>query len=440
MTEITHSTTAILFVDDEKNILRSLKRLTVDEPYTVFVAESGREGLEIFAEHGEIGIIVSDQRMPQMTGAEFLEKSREIRSDVTRMILTGYADLETAMSAINQGGASRYISKPWDDEELLHILRSAVQQYELIRENKRLQAVIRQKNQELETWNSRLKSKVLQQTSEIRKRNVALRATNLQLERNNATAISAFSELIGMRNEKMRNHARKVADLSIALARSAGVDEADCNTIRVAALLHDIGKVALPDIFLSQSVEELSSEGLKQYQLHPVRGASVVETIEGLQQAGSLIRHHHEHWDGSGFPDSLCGEDIPLGSRIIALADYCDHCIKTYEILDLAEIVQHVSDYCGSRFDTQFEAFLPPILKAAYQELTAEQNKTVLLSPNELCEGMRLAEDLMTGTGVLLLNAGAILTVAVLQSILRFHKIDPFPSGVLIVHEGEDSL
>jgi DNA-binding NtrC family response regulator len=121
----------ILFVDDEANILKSLRRLCMDTEYEVFTAESGEEGLKILKDNLDMGLIVSDQRMPSMTGVEFLIEARKIAPDSVRILLTGYADIHAVVDAINKGGAYRYITKPWNDEELLQSLKGAMGHFAL---------------------------------------------------------------------------------------------------------------------------------------------------------------------------------------------------------------------------------------------------------------------------------------------------------------------
>ena len=116
----------ILCVDDEENILKSLKRLFRREPFQVLTATSGKEGLDIIQNTGNIALILSDQRMPEMSGSVFLEAAKSLVPDVPRIILTGYADLQAASDAINQGGAYRILAKPWDDQELLEAVRSLI--------------------------------------------------------------------------------------------------------------------------------------------------------------------------------------------------------------------------------------------------------------------------------------------------------------------------
>jgi len=130
---------SILLVGDEENILRALQRLLMDEEnIEITTATSGEEGLKLLPSLTNLGLIVSDQRMPGMTGALFLEKARDINPDASRIILTGYADVTAAVDAINKGGAWRYLAKPWNDDELVRVIREGLERYRIVIENRRL--------------------------------------------------------------------------------------------------------------------------------------------------------------------------------------------------------------------------------------------------------------------------------------------------------------
>lgn len=116
----------VLFVDDEENILFSLRRLVSDESFEALTASSGETALEILRNTDNVALIVSDQRMPELTGVEFLAKAREVAPDALQIMLTGYADMAAPINLINNGGVYRYVSKPWDDEELLGIINAGV--------------------------------------------------------------------------------------------------------------------------------------------------------------------------------------------------------------------------------------------------------------------------------------------------------------------------
>ena len=164
----------VLCVDDEENVLSALKRLFWQEAFTVLTAASGKEGLAILHRTENIGLILSDQRMPEMTGTVFLQAAAAMLSDIPRMILTGYSDVAAAIDAINQGGAYRFLTKPWNEPELLQAVRDGLDRSRLIRENRRLTALVRQQNEELSAWNNNMKKRILQQTAQLRQQIEAL--------------------------------------------------------------------------------------------------------------------------------------------------------------------------------------------------------------------------------------------------------------------------
>ena len=157
---------SILFVDDEENILSAMRRLFRREGYEILTATGGEEALAIL-EKQPVSLIVSDQRMPQMIGAEFLARSREVSPNSIRMLLTGYSDIEAATQAINEGGIYRYITKPWDDEDLKTTVRAGLQRFQIGEDNRRLTAELQRKNAELEAFNERLEEKVAERTREL---------------------------------------------------------------------------------------------------------------------------------------------------------------------------------------------------------------------------------------------------------------------------------
>ena len=159
----------VLCVDDEENILKALKRLFRKESFRVVTTTSGTEGLAILQAGGNFGLILSDQRMPEMTGTAFLSAAAAITPQTPRILLTGYADLQSTMGAVNQGGVSRIICKPWEDHDILLIVRDTLQSYSLTRENRRLAATIKEQNDELAHWNSRLTLQVQLQTEQLQR-------------------------------------------------------------------------------------------------------------------------------------------------------------------------------------------------------------------------------------------------------------------------------
>jgi putative nucleotidyltransferase with HDIG domain len=424
----------VLFVDDEENILKSLQRLFLDDDFEMFIATSGQVGLEILGRHSNMGVIVSDQRMPGMTGVEFLEQSRAIAPGAIRILLTGYADINAAVDAVNLGGIFRYLHKPWQDEELRQTVQGALQFHRLSSENRRLNAVVKQQNEELKRWNTELEVMVQEQTMELQKSYDSLRAINSRLRTNFRNILVAFSGLIELRDRRMRSHSRNVAEVAVNTARTLGLTTEAREMLLAAALLHDIGKIGISDLLLQKEVGELTSGERNEYEQHPIRGQAAIDRIEELQEAGLLIRGHHENYDGSGFPDGLVKQEIPAGARIIAIADHIDKRVRIHAgAAAFAALGREVHSLSASRFDPRL---VPVVLEQAelyYRKMREQTDRTELeLSPNELREGMELSRDVFSGTGILLISRGTILAPPSIMLLKRYSKLDPAKQGIFV--------
>lgn len=165
----------ILCVDDEKNVLKALRRLFMEEDnYEIFLAESGAEGLELLEEEENVQMVISDYRMPEMTGVDFLAQVNERWPDTMRIVLSGYADTAAVVEAINQGQIYKFIPKPWNDEELLSTIASALEHQEMRSEIKKLNAELQIKNNELQEVNDHLEELVEKRTEALDIRNQVL--------------------------------------------------------------------------------------------------------------------------------------------------------------------------------------------------------------------------------------------------------------------------
>ena len=438
MSEVTNPSSPekgkILFVDDEENILRSLQRLFMDEEVEVFTASSGAKGLEILAREPEVGVIVSDQRMPEMTGVDFLEKSKAISPQSIRILLTGYADVNAAIDAINRGGTFRYLNKPWNDDELVQAVKGALHMYRLLTENKRLSAIVKKQNAELKKWNTELEAIVQEQTMELQKSYDSVRAINSRLRVNFKNTIVAFSGLIELRDKRMRTHSRNVAEVSVNVAKHLGMESEQREMVMVAALLHDIGKIGIPDIMLARETEQMNFAEREEYLQHPIRGQAAIDRIEELREAGLLIRSHHENYDGSGFPDGLKKADIPLGARIIALTDYIDKKIrKAMGATGFELLRKEVELQKGTLFDPKLIPAVFEQAEAFYKKIRPKTDHIEIeLLPNDLQEGMEASRDVFSGTGILLLTKGTVLAASSIALLKRYYELDPPNQGIFI--------
>ncbi len=424
----------VLFVDDESNILKSLTRLFLDEDITVHTADSGSAGLEILKGEHDIGLIVSDQRMPGLSGVDFLEEASRLCPDAKRVLLTGYSDVNASIDAINRAKASRYITKPWQDEELVQVVKGLLRQVSLERENEHLQEVINQKNEELKKWNSQLEYYVQEQTIELQNNNAELRKLNKQQRQAFKGMIMAFSGLIEMRDTRVRSHSKNVAELTVRIARELNVAGKELETLTVAALLHDLGKIGIPDLILVKEEKDLSADEVNEYKLHVVRGQTALDEVVELRPAGILIRHHHERFDGQGYPDGLVGRDIPLGARIMAVADFADNSIGRHlSEKTIDNTLREIKVNLNMRFDPEIYPAALKVIKPYYLEqlhLQGVEEKEIL--PWALQAGMVLSREVYSGTGLLLLNRGVELDDEKIKTLKRYYALDPSQKGIFV--------
>ena len=402
----------VLCVDDEPNILSSLKRLFRPQGYRVHTAESGAQALELL-EREHVDLIISDMRMPFMDGSQFLEQVCVKWPQTTRLLMTGYAEIGSAVAAINRGQIYHYVSKPWNDNELLLIVRRALERQGLEEERRRLEALTSRQNDELRSLNTRLEEKVEQRTAELSQ-------AHDKLKKNYLTSIKAFSGLIEQRGSHLVGHARRVADVTRNFAQLLKLDEAMQRDLSIAALLHDIGQIGFPDAMLTKSIPRMTPDELKRYHLHPILGEQAFMGSDDLQTVASYIRSHHERFDGKGFPDKLTGDAIPLGAQILALAETYDDLQSGHigsSTLTASEARTMMARVRGAQFD--------PVLLDAFLDMfpkTAPVHKHLNLTTAELQPGMMLAKDFMSDEGVVLLANDQVLTADLIERIRIFER------------------
>lgn len=352
----------LLFVDDEVNILKALTRLFRTEPFPVHTASSGEEALEVLARQ-PIEIIVTDQRMPGLSGVELLSAVRERRPDVLRMMLTGYTDLGVALDAINRGEVYRLISKPWNDDELRVTVRQAVETVRMRREIERLNRMMREQNRALQDMNRNLHVLNKDLEVEVHARTREVRQKHRELRLAYISTVRALTEAIDAKDPYTRGHSERVGVYASRIARELGRDPRFIERIYLGGLLHDVGKIGVPDSVIAKP-SALTAEEYGEMKLHPEIGARILESVSFLSDLVPCVRHHHEWFDGSerGYPDRLKGEQIPFPSRLILVADTVEAMSsdRPYrKALPFGRIIEEIEQFKGTQFDpVPADAFL----------------------------------------------------------------------------------
>jgi response regulator RpfG family c-di-GMP phosphodiesterase len=362
----------ILFVDDDPNILAAFHR-QLRKYFPVHTALGGEEGLRAVQEQDPFAVIVSDLRMPGMDGIQFLSRVREIAPDSVRMMLTGNADLSTAIDAVNEGNIFRFLTKPCEHQVLINALSAGVRQYRLITAEREL------------------------------------------LEKTLRGSIKVLSEILQLLNPEAFGRASRITRYAREVASAMRVS--DVWQVETAAALSQIGCVMLPESALLKLYkgQELSGEESQLFAMHPFIGSDLLSHIPRMQTIAKIIANQEKNFDGSGSPqeESGRGEDIPLGARILKVVLDFDM-LKSRGISD-GEAYGRLAKRPG-RYDPDVLSALREILAAR----SRDEERTV--RAGELVDGMILAEDVRIMDGRMLVARGYEVNRTLRERIKNFSE------------------
>ena len=267
---------AVLLVDDEANILNALARLFLDRDVRVLRAGSGEEALGIVRRE-PVAVVVSDNLMPGMRGVELLSQVRNLSPDTVRVLLTGYADLATAIEAINRGEVFRFHVKPWIDEEIVLTVEEGVRRHQVVR----------------------------------------------SLRHGDEATLRSIAQTIELKDPYTRGHCDRVAAFALKIAEGLDLPAETRRAIKHGSWLHDCGKIGVPEAILN-CPGKLSAADFDVVKKHPGWGADVGRQANLPGEVINIILYHHERFDGRGYPTGSKGTEIPLEARIVAVADVFD--------------------------------------------------------------------------------------------------------------------
>ena len=292
----------ILITDDEKDIRELLRDYLEGEGYECHLAANAFEALEIFKAADNFDVIMSDIRMPGKTGLDLLDDIKRLDQDVMVIMISAVKDIESAIAAMSKG-AYDYVSKPFKLNEVSFVANKALEKRRLVQENKEYQ--------------KRLEKMVEERTIELKQALV-------ELDKTYNFTLRAMVTALDTRDTETQGHSLRVVRFTLKLSELMGISDKDTLKIyEYGALLHDIGKIGIPDAILRKP-EKLSPEEWGIMKNHPTIGYNVLRRIKFLEPASQIVLHHHEAFNGHGYPDNLAGENIPLGARIFNIADAID--------------------------------------------------------------------------------------------------------------------
>lgn len=416
----------VLLVDSQDAILQRLHQLLSAHSYVLHLAHDASEALKVMATR-EVDLIISAAHLPQMDGPSLLARIHQHYPDTTRILLTGDPDLKLIAKAINEGEIYRYLSKPWDDQELLLTLRQALEHQHSVRERERLEALAQEQNTQLKALNAELEKRVASRTAELQQTADMLDLAYEELKHSYATGAELFSLLVNQRLPSDKQTNRRIIDLVRAYCKIHGIDAVAQRDLAMAAALHNIGKLSWSDSMMITPADWLHHHERERYRAYPAQSESLLMTLEPVQDAARLIRHHQEHWDGSGFPDHLKGEAIPLGSRLLKLAvDFielqCGLILERHMNSD--EALVFIRKYAGRLYDPELVEGFIQVCSVYLSDVTLGDPSVKVLGTRELAAGMLLARNLNADNGMLLLNAGKVLSQPLVDKLIAFETME----------------
>ncbi len=324
-------TGTIMIVDDEPSVRHYCRRALERAGHRVLAAEGGSRAIEMMENREDVELVLQDINMPDMDGIEVLRRVKRMRPLCEVVMITASMELENARAAIRLG-AHDYLLKPFDRTDLMAAVERALEKSRLRRENLSYQAELEKKVE--------IKTRDLVEAERKRR--------GLMMD-----VVMSLAEAVESRDKYTEDHARRIAGYCSLITRTMGRDEEFLRDVFWAGILHDVGKIGVPDqtLYKESNLTDAEWEVMK---AHAITGEKIVRKIDGMDTVATYVRSHHERYDGKGYPDGLSGNDIPLGARILAVADSFDAMTTTRPYrkdLSVEFGIEEIRGKAGTQFD-----------------------------------------------------------------------------------------
>lgn len=410
----------ILIVDDEPLVLMALRETLESAGFEVDACGSPTQGLARVREH-EYPTVISDQRMPEMTGLEFLQEVRRLTPQTARILITGVLRLNTVVDAINQGEIFRFLAKPWLREELIATAENAYQHFLLQRRNTNLQSELQEVNHALMNSNNELE----RQLHKLNRAHKDLDQEHFTLSQNFDRSLKAWTKMLEAYLPLLAEETQRAVALTDRVIEFAEMDPKEVRILKVSAWLKNIGYLHVHrDIIIKfrEDPGSLSENDLLAYQQAPIHGESLAYFVDELKEVGRTIRSQYERIDGGGYPDGLAGDLIAPPARMLAIVTYF-----VESTASRARTLEQILNESG-------KAFCPDavrlFLKAAQPKSWPSGVREVLIS--ELSPGMRLARNLLSPSGILLVPENTVLDEHAIRRLHKYNAANQLQDRILV--------
>ena len=414
------SAPSLLIVDDEPIVLAALKETLEREKYHVVATTNPLKALEILRTQ-EFAVIISDQRMPEMMGLDFLIESKKLNPLASRILITAVLSLPTIVDAINKGEIFRFVAKPWLREELTTTVKNAISRYQLVTENERLTAETRRLNDKLSAANTTLAAQV----RDLEAQKAALDTANRDLATSYEHSLELCSRILSTYDPYLAGQTKAMVEIARKMAETEHFSPAERHTLKASAWLCDLGLIGIPRELLRQfraNPDRLSDPDRLTINSHPIYSQTLGSYVDAHPEVGETIRAHHERFDGKGFPDGLSGQNIPWTARCLGVAVWFVECG-----LPKDQAIESVMAESGKALDPEAVRLF---LKVTHLLQLPRQVREILL--DELEPGMVLANGLYSPHGLLLVGEGQMLSSATISKIRNHNLMNPISQRLLV--------
>jgi len=404
----------LLIVDDEEEVINALKRV-LRKDYELHLFSNPLLALEFF-QSNPVPLVISDMRMPDMDGATFLAKIADISHRSKRFLLTGHADINLTVSAVNEGKISHYFAKPWDNGELILELKLAYELYTSEIKSKNLLRENIEKNAELSLLNDALELEVDKGNQKLELLSYKEAKNFVRLKKTFSTFIELNADIISLHTQDKSRHNYRVAAQARIIAENFGCGKLEVFQIYIAGLLYEIGKLQLPQSLLSVPIDNLNQQEKTLFNSFYHQGYELLQKITELSNVAHIIKYIPEHYNGLGVPEHLAEEEIPLGSRILSAISTFDNLVigrETRAAVSVIEAKHRMIKLSKSVFDPLVVDHFIKLLELMPK--ASEGSVEYAVNVAQLQVGYVLAQDLMN------INENVLLTK---NTTLESHHID----------------
>lgn len=421
----------VLLIDDDPDVLLALRKELRKQNLTVLTTLDAREGVSLAKRH-KPGIVICDFKMPQLSGIDVCEAIHQVTPDTSRVMMTGFSDLDSVVCSINRGHVNRFLCKPVDAEvlqltiaELVGIGRVRLARIKTARD-------LANRAAELELLNNSLEHCINERIREYGQAKLFLDLSRRERKAQYFSAIKVFSGLTELRSPHLGAHSKRVAELARLLAIELECTPDEVNEIYIAGLLHDVGKIGLSDEALFSPVGNLSKELKTELMSHSEKGQTLFAGLPDMESISTMIRHHHERFDGEGYPDGILNNVIPIGSRILAVAEDYDELQQGWlaaKKLTEDEALAFVLKSGETRYDPHVLAALKPAIEKLRAAPRLEER---LLKGSELLLGQTLSRDFIGPDGYLWLSKEKLVSKHFIEQVKEYEGLTGKPQKIYV--------